>query len=298
MNITHPAQQAYGRRAALPSSLDGGHPAENRAERSSSRTRSFPVRTRGWLGGLAVLLLGSASALTGHADPWVWSGNLIVNGDAEASLGSTTASTLNPSGWTAVSGGTVTAFKYGGSAAYADLVASTDPLPADHGLNFFAGGSGGNVNGVTVSSSVTQSISLASYASFIDWGGSKYDLSGWLGGWENQGDDATLSVVFRNGGGTPLGSASIGPVTAAERGNLSGLLYRQTIGTIPVGTSSAELTLTMTRNLNVGSYNDGYADSLSLLVGVPEPSATIAGAGASLLGFVGWRRLKRAVARR
>lgn len=219
-----------------------------------------------------------------------WSGNLISNGGAEADTGSSSASTVFPSGWTV--DGTLTAFRYGGG-SYADLVIGRDPLPAGHGVNFFAGGSGGQLDGSTVYSTASQTINLAPYAIGINAGVGEYDLSGWLGGWSNQSDNATVTATFYNGIGQPIGSASIGPVTVLDRNSVTGLFYRQATGSIPAGSLSAVVQIMMARNLNVGSYNDGYADELSLLVGVPEPfSVSLAGLG--LLGFaVGRSWLRR-----
>jgi hypothetical protein len=110
---------------------------------------------------------------------------------------------------------------------------------------------------------------------------------GFFGGYRIQGDAASLTATFRNGSSTSLGNFTIGPVTPAERiaefGNITlnqatGLLSRTTSGAVPVGTRSILLTLGMLRA--VVSYNDGYADNLSLVLNnntpvtsVPEPSS-------------------------
>jgi hypothetical protein len=62
-----------------------------------------------------------------------------------------------------------------------------------------------------------------------------------------------------------LGSASIGPVTSADRSGATGLLPVSGTGTVPVGTVAIEVQLVMTRY--DGAYNDGYADDLSFTVG-------------------------------
>lgn len=251
----------------------------------------FPAHRRSgshFAGCCLVWLLGGSLATPALAQ-LTWSGNLISNAGAEADSGSSSAATVFPSGWTV--DGTLTAFRYGGG-SYADLAVGRDPLPAGHGVNFFAGGSGGLVDGSTVYSTASQTISLAPYASGINAGVGQYNLSGWLGGWSSQSDNATVTATFYNGIGQTIGSATIGPVTVLDRNDVTGLFYRQVAGSIPVGSLSALVQITMARNLNVGSYNDGYADELSLLVGVPEPfGATLAGLG--LVGFVACRSWSR-----
>ncbi len=48
-----------------------------------------------------------------------------------------------------------------------------------------------------------------------------YALSGWLGGFSSQGDNATLVVTFENSSGKAVGTTKIGPVTAAQRKDVS-----------------------------------------------------------------------------
>ncbi len=84
-----------------------------------------------------------------------------------------------------------------------------------------------------------------------------------MGGFLTDGDNATLSITFKSALGSPLGTASIGPVSAADRGNVTGLLPRSTSGNVPTGTRQIDVLLQMTRT--DGASNDGYADNLSLV---------------------------------
>ena len=93
-------------------------------------------------------------------------------------------------------------------------------------------------------------------------GTATFDLEGNLGGYDTQGDNAVLSIIFRDVSDVALSSTSIGPVTTADRGSRTGLLFRNASGSVPIGTRNVLVNLQMTR-LH-GSYNDGYADSLSL----------------------------------
>jgi hypothetical protein len=87
----------------------------------------------------------------------------------------------------------------------------SDPGPPDRGDNFFAGGPDDG------SSSATQLIDVSASALAVDAGCVKYNLTGWLGGFGGQDDNAIVRADFQDAGGGALGSALIGPVLAAER---------------------------------------------------------------------------------
>jgi len=176
--------------------------------------------------------------------------NLVRNWGAEEGGPASSDCTGLPSipGWTTT--GQASVCPYGSSGA----PTATSPGPPDRGNNFFSGGT-------VASSFITQVIDLSGSASQIDAGSTPYTLSGWLGGYQSQGDNIFLKATFKNASGTSLGTAQIGPVTAAERSNVTGLLSRSTSGTVPAGTRNVELRLEFTRT--EGTYNDGYADSLS-----------------------------------
>src|SRR5712691_6106613 len=203
---------------------------------------------------LALLALGGAlsdPAPAVAAPPAIFATNLIANGDAEAGVGSSDGSVVPVPGWTV--SGNFTAVQYGAPSGFPSL---TDPGPSNRGANFFAGGPN------NASSSASQLISIASAAPQIDAGAVTFALAGFLGGFQDQGDNAVLSVTFENGD-LVLGTAQLGPVTAADRGNATGLLARSTSGAVPVGTRQLLVTLQMTR-APIFFYNDGYADNLSL----------------------------------
>lgn len=205
--------------------------------------------------------------------------NAIVNGDAESGPGSNTGDIVAVPGWTAT--GQLTAVQYGASSGYPT---ASDPGPANRGLNFFSGGPNSSL------STGTQVIDVSNISSNINLGLVTYTLSGYLGGYSSQADNAVLTASFQNGG-TILGNSAIGPVTPADRQQQTGLLLRSATGTLPTGTTSINFTLALTRL--EGSANDGYADNLSFLVSsgqapppiVPEPSSlmSVLAGGASLL---------------
>jgi hypothetical protein len=178
--------------------------------------------------------------------------NLVLNGDAEAGPGG--ADVVEPvPDWQTV--GNFTADQYGAG----DGVNPTDPGPPDRGNNYFAGGPD------SASSSASQTIDVSSDAATIDAGKAGFQLAAYLGGWESQEDRAVLSVTFLDASGQTLGSGSIGPVTAEDRHNQTGLLARSTNGAVPRGTRKVTVTLEMTRDS--GSDNDGYADNVTLSLG-------------------------------
>ena len=223
-------------------------------------TSRFPLKTVAF----AALVL---SALAGSSPARAQLGsNLIVNGNAEVGAGSLSGNDIEAvPGFTTTGAFTVVQYAAGGG-----FPVATDPGPADRGLNFFAGGPN------NASSSAAQLISLLPEASVINAGNAAFTLSAYLGGFSGQNDNAVLSLSFLGAGGVALGSAQIGPVSSADRGGATGLLFRSANGFVPVGAQSVNVNLQMTRT--DGAYNDGYADNLSLVLNqspVPEASTTV-----------------------
>jgi hypothetical protein len=202
---------------------------------------------------LACCACSSSSAGPGAAPPSGTSANLIVNGDAETAAGSMDGTPVATPGWTVT--GEATAIQYGASGGYP---ASTDPGPPNRGMNFFAGGED------DMMSSLAQTVDVTQYASAIDGGAVTYSLSGWLGGYSDQGDNATLTITFEDATGTALGTATIGPVLATDRNDTTELLERDATGAVPKTTRTLQVTLSMVRT--DGAANDGYADDLSFIL--------------------------------
>ena len=213
----------------------------------------------------------------------VFGSNLIANGDAEAGSGSANGGVVVVPSWATT--GSFTVVQYGASGGFP---LSTDPGPASRGANFFAGGP------TSATSGAVQLIDVSTVAGTIDAGGVTFDLSGFLGGFSSQRDNAVLTTMFLSGSSAQLGTASLGPVSNVDRGNNTGLLFRDLNGIVPIGTRSINLSLQMTR-LD-GTYNDGYADNLSLVLAtptgasIPEPSSiTLVGIASFALCALGRR---------
>lgn len=196
---------------------------------------------------LAASLLAALSSLS-HAS-LSFGSNLVVNGDAEAG----TANWLAYDSYSPIQ-----SVSYGNN-----WVKPSEPGPGTRGSKMFTG---------------TGAYAVA--YQMLNLGGPStqalnYSLSGWLGGWAAQGDNALFYVSFLGDDGSEIGNASIGPVTPAERRNTTGLWYRETLGLLPVGTSSLGFWLSMERQ--GGGDNDGYADNLAFVLQapaqVPEPTS-------------------------
>lgn len=210
---------------------------------------------------LAVACSSNAAVIYGQ--------NLVVNGDAESGT----------SGWSGYADySMVQSVAYG-----SNWVLSTQPGPVDRGASMFAGFGQYAVAYQTLdfSTPMTQSIS--------------YNLSGWLGGWAGQGDNALFYVQFLDAYDNEIASSAIGPVTPEDRDNQTGLYYREAGGFVPAGTSKPSFWLSMERL--VAGDNDGYADNLSFILS--EPGAEVPEPGMAPvfllgLGMLGWARRRKA----
>jgi hypothetical protein len=203
---------------------------------------------------LAFLL---AALATAAAVPPAWaagSGNLIVDGSGGAGTCSDdfNAVTTVP-GWTVLQGDP--AIDCG------DIALMNTPHAQPLGPAFLADGPYGDA-------ALTQTADLSSAAAAIDAGGVTFALSGWLGGWAEYSGQAVVTVTFLDGSGTPLGQpATLSGVTATVRRNQSGFVERSTGGAVPPGARAANVLLQFVDTTQ--SYNDGFADKLSLTLSTP-----------------------------
>jgi hypothetical protein len=107
-------------------------------------------------------------------------------------------------------------------------------------------------------------VSVAADQRQIDAGQATFDLSGWLGGHGSENDRAALIATFLDSVGGALGSRQIGPVTNADRGDVTAFLPRRRIGQVPAGTRAIRLDLDFI--WTAGEITDGYAQDLSLTI--------------------------------
>ena len=141
-----------------------------------------------------------------------------------------------------------------------------DNGPAQRGTHFwYMGTTSNHENGNNLW--LNNKIALAPAQASINSGRVRYILSGYFGGDTNLPATSQLQMFFENGSGGSTGnSVIVGNVTPADRGNQTGLLYREKTGIIPAGTQLINLAV-QTGAINPSSdYRTGYADNLSLVL--------------------------------
>ena len=202
---------------------------------------------------VTTLLLGTLLAVSAAPTASQFGRNLVTNGGAEANVGAANSTQIvKPSGWTTT--GQFTAVQYAIPGGFPD---ENSPGPRHRGKNDFEGGN-------AAKSTATQTISLGPSLAVIKTGSVRYTFSAWLGGWSNQDDHGTATITFRNTSGASVGSATLGPVTPEQRHDVTGLWYRSITGMVPKAATQAQVTIVFTRF--EGSYNDGSADNISLVL--------------------------------
>jgi hypothetical protein len=137
----------------------------------------------------------------------------------------------------------------------------------DRGRQLFVGGQVG-------SDTLTQTDSLAAAAGAIDAGEVSFTLDGWLGGNGLDTSAASVTLTFLAANAQALGSATIGPVTVTDRLGITELDERSVTAKVPAGARFARVALTLNDGtppnlLLANSYNDAYADNLSLRISAP-----------------------------
>lgn len=214
---------------------------------------------------MASLLIVAAGARADSAGSGVPAGNLLRNPGAEAAAGAQDTETVAVPDWTVE--GAFTAVQYGAPGFLTQEQSGTWA----GGANFFGGGIG-------ASSSAAQTVDVSAAAAEIDSGDVTVTLSALLGGYDGQDDAATVTARLLDGAGATLGAVTLGPVTRTDRGDATTLLSRTATQAVPAGTRAIVVRIDAARA--AGSYNDGYADNLSLTLtgpaatGTPTPSAT------------------------
>ncbi|MDT0378115.1 phosphoesterase [Streptomyces sp. DSM 42041] len=190
------------------------------------------------------------------------------NGDAEQGPGGTDAPVDAVTGWK-VTEGAPALIRYDFGEGHPG---PKDPGPPRRGSRFFAGGTSPRT---TLLQDVALPTDGATGRGAVDAGGVRFRAAAWLGGFGDQEDGARLSVEFRDGRGTPVALAVLGPLTATERDGRTGMFERTAEAAVPPGARSVRLVLALTQD--GGAANDGYADALSLTLhggSARVPSAT------------------------
>jgi hypothetical protein len=201
---------------------------------------------------LHATLLFVRARLAGAA-PSASAPTLLENGSAELGPAVTTDSGVTRTIPAWVQKGNFTVVQYGSPGGFPDAAVSK---AIRGGKKFFAGGP------ANPSSGATQVVNVATRVVAIDAGKLTATLAGYLGGFSGQRDSLTVTATFRDVSGNKLGGITIGPVTPAQRGNNTTMLAKSATAKLPAKTRSIEVALHAVRT--DGSYNDGYADNLSL----------------------------------
>jgi hypothetical protein len=200
-------------------------------------------------------LLVTAVVATAHpaAGP-----NLVKNGGADAGPGVMNASLVSASmpGWTRTPG--FTAVKYAAGGGFPDAAIGG---PIGGKANFFAGGP----NAAT--SSATQVVNVTRFKAPVDAGQRVATLTAFLGGYAEHGDSMSVTATFLSEAGKKLGVLKIGPVTSAEREGVTALIEKSASKPVPKKTRSIQVKLAAKRL--VPSYNDAYADNVTLTLAAP-----------------------------
>jgi len=194
--------------------------------------------------------------------------NLLVDPSFEAAdpSGSGYSGVTIP-GWTET--GTPTVIAYGTQGGYPFAFSSPLPkffdfpqdAPPGAGDNFAGGGPVGT-------STLSQTVDLTGAA------GTPFTLSADLGGQGWDPSTSTVQVTFFDSNGDVLGTDSLQPVTVWDRLGFTGFEERDISGTVPEGTTSAQVTTTFTDNDHfLTDYNGSYADDESFTVGDPSLTA-------------------------
>src|SRR5262252_6241736 len=185
--------------------------------------------------------------------------NLLLNPGAQAGAASAQGwDAVTIPGWQ-VSSGLPTVVPYGAP----HLARATGQWPAVPGGSLFAGGAGGTAR-------LTQAVSLRQASGPPVATGTRYRLSGWLGGTATS--RAAVTVAFLSATGAVLARR----VISHGRGN-DRLAYRAAAGTLPPGTASARVTLVLATSLTnddgpdapLVGYDRAVADGLRFSASAP-----------------------------
>jgi len=150
--------------------------------------------------------------------------------------------------------------------SYAQTSSSYPPVRTSSRV--FWGGTNPNGGIAGVATTATQPIDLTSLAAANggDLGGQPFELSALLGGYATQDDNAVVTATWQDASGNTLDVASIGPVKASQRGDVSSLVPQAWYGTVPAGAVKVAVKITMTA-VSTGNDNNGEADDLNLTIG-------------------------------
>lgn len=118
---------------------------------------------------------------------------------------------------------------------------------------------------ISGSTSMWQTVNLVDYADplLIDSQRIKYNFSAWIGGIAGQDDHAIVSISFADRNHRPVGSTtSLGPVYNVDRSGQTALVFRQTIGGLPIRARFITVVVTIIRV--AGTFSNGNVDNIAV----------------------------------
>jgi hypothetical protein len=224
----------------------------------------MPVRTSRLLIALAIVV--ALQPINTGARATLPTGNLLLNGGAEAPVGSDGSQVVGPTGWM-TDGTAFSAVSYDAGGGYPDRGFS----------DFQAGGNNMFAGSPDAGQPVTfahQTVTLTGDAlDAARTGIAKMSLSGVLGGFGSEDDRMNLSAIVRDKDGSQLQVVTLLGPTSADRKATTYFLWRGTSFVVHKRARTIEVYLAATREVTDGantSRNDGYADNIRLEFGRPR----------------------------
>lgn len=225
------------------------------------RRRSSIPSSAGSSRRFVVLLLAGAALGAPATAGAMTAGNLVVNGDAEAPVGSE---------WSAVQGMGLERYAYNGTITRNLLVGP----PFDGGTAaLHPRGAGANPPpasdpDVTVNEQRIELLSADVAA--VATGTVRARFSAYIGGTTTQPDRIGAVAEWRDAADQPIGAPhALAEVTNVDRGNASGVIFRTDERAVPAAARAVVIRLTGTRE--IVPLHNGYVDDVDLrLIGIPR----------------------------
>jgi uncharacterized protein (TIGR03437 family) len=208
-------------------------------------------------------------SLVGASPGTVLGNNLVVNGNAEAGPAAPQPTTaLYVPGWSTE--GDASVAPYGGTG----WITTSDPGPADRGVNLFCGGGAGESN-------IYQDMDVSPAATLIDSSQVTYEVSAWLGGvgdslQSSSAQSPTLTYTFFDWSGKQL--APTAQLTASH--SVTSLVEASNSGVLPAGTRRVHVVLSFL-------FATSLADDIAFTLAAPSGPPVITPGGIVSAGAFG-----------
>jgi hypothetical protein len=209
----------------------------------------------------AALATSLSLVFAGTAGATIPPGNLLANPGAEDGTASSDGyDVYRPPGWSMSSRATITSIAYGAPG----FLTADQGIAFGGGRSFFAGGPPNNGNSSAYV--MVQDVTLpAEVRGDVAAGAVQATVGGCLGGWANQNDFVEISAIVSGAGaGEQFLFPNLKGPDANARNNQTDLLPRSVTARLPATTDKVSVRFDF--EATSGSYNDGYADNLMLIL--------------------------------